>query len=494
MKNKSNENEMASTTMIDCIKMAVKLDVPTEEIAEAIADGKLELYVKAWQNALSPETIKGAVLKTTDKVINGKATTVVANTAENFLNIFRNDEKFTGVRFNTLTGAPEKHRGGKAEQWTDTDDCVSRNYVEAEYGISNIQKYEDAFAEFLREREYCPIMERINAIKWDGYSRVEKFLCKWLGAEDTPYNRECSRLLFAGGINRAYRPGCKFDDVIVLIGSQGGGKSTLCRWLALDDKLYASAKTIQGQKGYEMINGKWICEFEELLAIVANDYSGMRSEEAVKAFISTQSDYYRKPYDKRPTDTPRRCIFVGTTNRTEFLTDRTGNRRWFPVTTHSKGSAYIYSHEAKIKEYIAQCWAEMKFAFDNGDELANPFEKSELLDEIRAKQSEAEHEDWREGVIEEYLNGKTRTCVIDVWENALDNPFSKPTRKESNEIAELLIKLGWQKGYPDRFGKYGSQRLFLKQDTYKDTLPIVGEKEKIDLKSAIADLEMIEYF
>lgn len=492
MKNKSNE--MVSTTIIDYIKMAAKLDIPTEDIAETIARGTLEISVKAWLNCLSAEDIKSGILKTTDKVINGKATTVVANTAENFLNIFRNDEKFAGVRFNTLTGAPEKHRGGKAEQWTDTDDSVSRNYVEAEYGISNIQKYEDAFAEFLREREYCPIMERIEAIEWDGYSRVERFLCKWLGAEDTPYNRECSRLLFAGGINRAYRPGCKFDDVIVLVGSQGGGKSTLCRWLALDEKLYSSTKTIQGQKGYEMITGKWICEFEELLAIVANDYSGMRSEEAVKAFISTQSDYYRKPYDKRPTDTPRRCIFVGTTNRTEFLTDKTGNRRWFPVTTHSKGSAYIFSHEAEIKEYIAQCWAEMKYAFDNGDKLANPFEKPELLDEIRAKQSEAEHEDWREGVIEEYLNGKTRTCVIDVWENALNNPYTKPTRKESNEIVELLRKMGWEKGYSDRFGKYGSQKVFLKRNPSQSTTLIVGEKEKNDLESAIAVLEMIEDF
>lgn len=81
-------------------------------------------------------------------------------------------------------------------------------------------------------------------------------LIRWLGAEDTQYNRECSRLLFAGGINRAFRPGCKNDNVIVFVGKQGGGKSTFTQWLALAPELYSSTKTINGQKGLEAISGK----------------------------------------------------------------------------------------------------------------------------------------------------------------------------------------------------------------------------------------------
>lgn len=414
--------------------------------------------IKNQGNTQTPEEVKPQ-LHTVEKKVDGIKTDVISNVSANYLDIMRFDGYFSIIKYNTLKGLPEKHKIGEKSQWTDADDAAARTYIETNYGISNRPKYEDAFAEFQHEREYCPIKDKINSLVWDGEKRVENFLCKWLGADDTPYNRECSRLLFAGGINRAYRAGCKFDSVIVLIGSQGGGKSSVCRWLALDDELYSSIKTISGQKGYEGIQGKWIVEIEELLATLANDYGGMRSEETAKAFISTSTDFYRLPYAKRPTENPRSCIFIGTTNRTQFLTDKTGNRRWFPVTTNSDGR-YLYEHEEECKEYISQCWAEMKHYYDTNDVLAKPVETAELLSEIKSKQAEAEHEDWREGVIEEYLQHKDRTCVIDVWQNALDNQFSKPTRKDSNEIVSILEKIGWKKGYAEKFNGYGNQMAF----------------------------------
>ena len=199
-----------------------------------------------------------ALLDKTEKKINGERKQVVSNTSQNFLTILRNDERFQNIKFNTLRGLPEKIVDGKTRQWTDADDAAARTYIESCYGISNRQKYEDAFTEFQHEREYDPVQTLINGIEWDGTPRVETMLIRWLGAEDTPYNRECSRLLFAGGINRAFRPGCKNDNVIVFVGKQGGGKSTFTQWLALAPELYSSTKTINGQKGLEAISGKWI--------------------------------------------------------------------------------------------------------------------------------------------------------------------------------------------------------------------------------------------
>ena len=205
------------------------------------------------------------------KKIDGEKTMVVCRTASNFLTILRNDEHFRNVKYNTLRGLPEKIINGKAVQWTDADDAISRTYIESCYYISNRQKYEDAFCEFQHEREYDPIQDRINAVEWDGVARVETMLHRWLGAEDSPYIRECSRLLFAGGINRAFRPGGKFDDVVVFVGKQGGGKSTFCQWLALAPELYSSIKTISGQKGLEGIQGKWIVEMGGNLWYDANN-------------------------------------------------------------------------------------------------------------------------------------------------------------------------------------------------------------------------------
>ena len=441
-------------------------NMSAQKLSEMLKDFSLDDIYEAVVNTEgqgNPEEVKPFLI-TVDKKVDGVKVPTIANVASNYLDIMRYDRYFSIVKYNTLSGLPEKHKVKGKSQWTDADDASARTYIEANYSIFNRQKYEDAFAEFQHEREYCPIKDKIDSLIWDGQKRVENFLFKWLGADDTPYNRECSRLLFAGSINRAYRAGCKFDDVIVLIGKQGGGKSTICQWLALDMELYSSIKTINGQKGLEGISGKWIVEIEELLATLANDYSGTKSEENCKAFLSTASDFYRKPYDRRPTDSPRRCIFIGTTNRTEFLTDKTGNRRWYPVTVKSD-ARFLYDNEKECKEYISQCWAEMKSAFDKGDDFAKPVENVSLLSDIKSKQSEAEQDDWREGVIEEYLDGKIRTCLIEIWQRALYKDrsphFPEMKRKDSNELIGIVVnKLGWTRGNAENFNGFGKQKSF----------------------------------
>ncbi len=405
-----------------------------------------------------------ACLDTTTKKIGGEVKTVPANTALNFLKILRLDNRFCGVRFNLLRGVPEKHNGGKVSLWTDADDASSRTYIEATYGLSNRQKFEDAFAEFQHEREYDPIQTRIDSIKWDGVSRVQSFFTDCLKCEDTPYNRECSRLLFAGGITRAFKPGSKFDDVIVLVGKQGGGKTTICQWLAMAPELYSSAKTISGQRGLEAIQGKWIVELEELLATLANEHSGEKAEETAKAFLSTASDFYRKPYDHRPQDNPRHCIFIGTTNRDTFLTDKTGNRRWYPVRVNVDGR-WIFEHEQEIKEYIRQCWAEMREAFQNGDPLSLPVACADMVGAIKEQQQEAEQEDWKVGVIERYCESRKSVCLLELWQCALYVSrapyYPEMRRRDSNELAEILVhKLGWFRGGPEYFDDFGKQRSF----------------------------------
>ena len=416
------------------------------------------------ENVSSNRDAVYTLLDKTEKKINGEKKQIVATTAQNFLTILRNDKRFQNVKYNTLRGLPEKIINGKAIQWTDADDATSRTYIESCYFISNRQKYEDAFCEFQHEREYDPIQDRINAVEWDGVARVETMLHRWLGAEDSPYVRECSRLLFAGGINRAFRPGAKFDDVVVFVGKQGGGKSTFCQWLALAPELYSSIKTISGQKGLEGIQGKWIVEIEELLATMANDYSGTKSEENTKAFISTASDFYRKPYDRRPTDSPRHCIFIGTTNRETFLTDKTGNRRWYPVRVDVDGR-WLYEHEEECKADILQAWAEMKHAFDNNLPLAKPVADAALLSTIKEEQVAAEQDDWREGLIEQYLNDKEKVCLIEVWQRALyqnRSPYyPEMTRRDACALSTILCnKLGWSRGNVCDFGNYGRQKAF----------------------------------
>lgn len=385
-------------------------------------------------------------------------------TGFNFLTILANDHRFEDLRFNTVRGIPERVRDGKRIPWTDADDADAQLYMETVYGIVSAPKYENALTKYLQTVQYNPVQEAIIATQWDGRRRVEEFLIRWAGADDNPVNRECSRLLFAGGVHRAFKPGCKFDYCIVLIGAQGVGKSTLCRWLAMDDDFYCSLKTIIGQKGSEGIQGKWIVEIEELLAMYANSKSGSLAEEAAKAFLSRQSEFYRLPYAKRPTDNLRTNIFIGTTNKDEFLEDPTGNRRWYPVTCHCDGID-LRQHEQECREYIRQAWAEIWTAYRSGEPLANPFTSRELEQEIRVRQRSAEVEDEWIGIIEDFLDRHQidKTCVVQVWREALCQPRIDPTNADKRRIGSILTsKLGWIRGGVARFGEFGSQKSFLR--------------------------------
>lgn len=371
-------------------------------------------------------------------------------TIDNFLMILRNDHEFDSLKFNQLSYSPEHVVGGKIERWKDKDDSKARFYIEQKYKIHSREKLDDALRILFSEREYHPIKQIIEAIQWDGISRIQELFIKWLKCEDTPYTREVTRLVFAGGIHRLYNPGCKFDDVAVLIGTkQGEGKSTFARWLAIQDDFFTEVTEIEGQKGIEAIEGAWICEIAELLAVTKT-----KEVEAVKSYITKQVDRYRRPFDRRTTDHKRQCVFIGTTNKEQFLTDKTGNRRWYPIKVNSNGYD-LYDAKEEIKYDILQTWSEAKYLYDNNK--LKPYADRSLIQEIRKAQGQAVEDDYRIGLIQSYIENLDKVCVFELWKNALNNEFSKPTRRDSNDIALILQSIGgWERGKIER-SEYGNQ-------------------------------------
>ena len=384
-------------------------------------------------------------------------------TIENFLKVLDNDDKFKGLKFNLLTYSPEQERDGESVRWTDADDAETRRYIEKEYKFHSVQKCDDALRIVFARNQYHPIRDKIEAFEWDGTSRIEQFLHTWMKCEDTEYTREVSRLIFAGGIHRLYNPGCKFDDMPVLIGTkQGEGKSTLVRWLALDDSYFTEVNEFDGQRGIEAVEGAWICEVSELLAMTK-----AREQEAVKSYLTRLNDRYRMPFDKRVTDHPRQCVFIGTTNKEQFLTDKTGNRRFYPVKVQQNGYE-LFNRESEIKEYIRQCWAEAKHLYDL--DMIPPYANRQLINDIRKMQDEATEDDYRVGLITEYLEGRYETCVLDLWKNALKNDFSKPTKKDSQELGVIMQSIpGWTKQEKvKRFSAFGVQKWWARKSSGDD--------------------------
>ena len=391
----------------------------------------------------------------------------IACTIENFSWILQTDEAFRHLKYDALADAPvleieTEDRKQTTRPWTDVDDAHAMEHIEAVYGLYDRQKYRDAFKQRMRDVAFHPVKDAIEAIEWDGEARMEKFLFDWMGAEDTPYTREASRLIFAGGIHRLYEPGCKFDVMPVLIGTrQGEGKSTIVRWLALEDRWYGEVTVFEGKEAAEQLQGVWICEASEMLA-----FTRARDQELVKSFLSRQCDRHRPPYAERVREYPRKVIVIGTTNNRNFLRDKTGNRRYLPVEVHMD-AAQLYYLEKACRAYIRQCWAEALSLYRAGK--LSPAPDLYLRKEIRAAQDAAMEDDWRVGAIEAYLEAKdpgAYVCVRELKREALykdaDAPW-EPTRKESSEICQIMDNMpGWERAGRITFQDYGRQRCWKK--------------------------------
>lgn len=379
----------------------------------------------------------------------------------------QNDTRYSNIFFNDMTNRGEVHytKNGKTEihKWNDADEAASRSYIESSYGLYSKDKHMDALRILFEERRYNPIIDILEDVEWDGVERCAHFLHQWAKVEDSAYSREVSRLIFAGGIHRLYAPGTKFDDVPILIGTrQGEGKSSLIRFLAINDLYYGEINVVEGQQAIEQLQGKWICEIGELIALTKN-----KEQEAVKAYITRAVDNYRRPYDRHPTDLPRRCVFIGSTNDSAPLIDKTGNRRYYPVEVHSDGYE-VFDQEEEIREYVLQCWAEAKVLYDRG-EMPN-YADRKLVKEYREAQQNAMQDDWRQGAIGMFLDKKKvgeLTCIREIAHEALSpNPDipKDPSLAEAKDIGRIMDRYpGWRRcTSPRKVGRFGVQRCWEK--------------------------------
>ena len=383
-------------------------------------------------------------------------------TTQNFLNIFENDPKiYTTVRYDEFSGIVSRLKNGKWVPWTDSDDSDLMCYIEKEYKIYNSDKYYKAFDKFIKDRAENPLKELIEREPWDGVPRLDRFLIDIFHCDDERYSEEVSRMIFYGGISRLYDPGCKFDYMPIFIGAQGTYKSTLVKWLALEEKYFREISTIEGKDAMEILEGAWICEFAELLAMVRT-----REVEAMKGYISRTTDTFRRSYDRRVSHVPRSCIFIGTTNEEEFLVDKTGNRRYLPIKIRTKMGEF-YGSEEEIKNYILACWREALYLYNHGETyLSLPLDVYEIA--VR-KQEGVVEDDPKVGLIREYLDNQEvgyKVCCLELFTKCLNGIKKNYDRSASRDIGRILNNIpGWERGEkPARLQDYGVQKYWEKME------------------------------
>lgn len=307
----------------------------------------------------------------------------IANTLTNYALILKNDQNAIKGRVVYDEFRAEKRVVGElpwertdSPVWTDTDTACLALYIDKTYKLRSkdyLQMMLDAVTQGLDFRSNV-VKDFIEREQWDGVSRVDNLFIKYLGVEDTPYSRRITRKSLVACVARAYQPGIKYDQITVLVGAQGIGKSSILRKLAGGGDLFMDSFTMDARsnKMQESVKGAWIIEIPELEGFYKQDMN------VIKSFVSKQSDSYRPAYGRETIKVPRTCVFFATTNDGDFLRDSSGNRRFW-ILQCGKPQAPLSQLTASE---VAQVWAEAKAIYDEGKErlYLNDEESKELLE------------------------------------------------------------------------------------------------------------------
>lgn len=350
------------------------------------------------------------------------------------------------------------------EPWLGADDKRLQHWFAKAHSINSAKTIQNAFTEVVHRNTFHPIKAYLEATPWDGVPRAERIFVDYLGAPDTHYTRQTTRKMLLAAVMRLYRPGCKFDQMLVLVGPQGAGKSSLLAKLGRE-WFSDSLRTFENKEAGEHLQSGWIFEIGELSALKKTEV------DEVKAFLSKTEDRYRVAYDRQVTEFPRKCVFFGTTNTRDFLRDTTGNRRFWPVEIFPDNA--VLSHWNDMDDdVVRQIWAEVICWFKAGETLELDREAREAAEQQQASHMES---DPRDGMIRDWLDQpmedemgrptedfRNRVCASQIWVECLGNKKGAIRSWEAKEIMDMLRNIpGWE----ERKGKakmpgYGVQRVF----------------------------------
>lgn len=374
------------------------------------------------------------------------------------------DSRFAGkIRLNEFAQQPYLYGNvpweneNNCRAWSSHDDSALFSLIQADYGLKSRQDFADALKNVSMRNKFHPVRELLDSLTWDGKEHIRSLLPEYLGAEDSDYTYQVMRLWMLGAVSRVYKPGSKFDYTMILQGSQGIGKSTFLKQMAMDDSWFNdSLDSLDSDKAVQSLTGSWIIELAELKSL-ARTAGGV---ESVKRFLTATQDKYRIPYERRADTFYRQCVFAGTTNKDDFLQDETGNRRFLIVQTGvKKPSKSLFVPE--IMDTIKLAWAEAVHIWKN--EKPQLILPEAYMQEAKELQEANMADDGKRGIIQEYLEGKTQVCAREIWFEALEESIS-PKSYQTSEINSIIAKVpGWQRmKTPRKFPKYGSQRGFQK--------------------------------
>lgn len=350
-----------------------------------------------------------------------------------------------------LTPAPTRSGDAPASapigDWTDEDAVRTAAWLQTVAALDvGVQVVEQAVAAVAHKQTVHPVRDWLDSIKWDGSARLDTFLSTYFGAPDNTYTRAVGARWMISAVARVFDPGCQVDCMLVLESEQQGiGKSTGLEALASKEWFADTGISIGDKDSYQALRRVWIYEFAELSSIRGREVA------RVKNFVSARVDHYRPSFGRRTRDFPRQVVFCGTTNDSEYLTDPTGGRRFWPVRCERVNVEHI-------RRDRAQLWAEARQRFQRGERWY--VDTPELRALCETEQTEREPVDAWTPKAEEWLANPTKRNEVDLPDGKLDTsagitttdllvhaiglPIASIERKHETRAGTVLRKLGWK--------------------------------------------------
>ena len=303
------------------------------------------------------------------------------------------------------------------------------------------------------DRQVDPVQAWLKSLPpWDGKERLPTMLIDALGVEDTPYTRDVSRCLLVGAVARTFEPGCQLDEIVVLIGAQGTGKSTFCRLLPPPFATwYSKVGSLEDsiQRQVEAVGNALIVEFDEM--------NNIADHRRAKVYLSATKDRWRAPYELQSEEQPRRWAGIGTANDEGagvLPADASGNRRYRTVAVATPGAsqeakaAHVRAYLEKVRPLL---WAEALVRYKRGEKWytsARFEEDRDAMNQRYQRQRQDDLEEHAARLSERYANTPATHGLDDLLEElGLITPETVAKRKRSLrfKLGKALTEAQWTK-------------------------------------------------
>jgi predicted P-loop ATPase len=318
---------------------------------------------------------------------------------------------------------------------TDIDVSIVQEHLQ-HLGLARISRevMHQAVDARAHERRFHPIRDYLDGLTWDGTKRVDHLFSNYFGTDHDLYVEGIGRMFLISMVARIFSPGCKADHLPIIEGPQGILKSTACRILGGEWFSDALPEVTAGKDVSQHLRGKWLIEVAEMHAMSKTETT------LLKAFITRQEERYRPSFGRKEVIEPRQCVFVGTTNRDNYLRDETGGRRFWPVKARSiatdaliRDRDHLFAEAVQLYRNGAAWWPD------------KDFEQQHIAPQQAARY---EADAWEE-TIGAFLENNSKVTIGQVAREALHIETAKVGKADQNRIAAALEQLRWKRERAD---------------------------------------------